>query len=157
MTEETELYRKVGDFEIIVNTIPKQTQQTAYVWVGDTHSFELKVGEVKNGCFALSIFPELITAVKLDIAITMIHESQNKEWKKIKDTYPSFKTRDTFEISESEQENYELAYEMIVHSINNFNTALRSLNTIFTEGRYYQTPSFEDCLIKIREGYSKIS
>ena len=106
MNTQLDKYEKVDDTKVLTNTIPTETIETPYMWIADRHTFEITKRR-DNGFFTLSITIQVICVIKLDFAISIIHNSKDRENKKIGDTYPTLRTEDTFKVNETEQENYE--------------------------------------------------
>lgn len=155
MNANTDKYERAGNTEVLTNTIPTETIEGAYMWIGDRHTFEINKSDIEDGFFTLSISLQVICLISLPSAISLIHNSSDRQNKKIKDTYPTLTTRETFRLNESEKDNYELAHELIVESINRFNLIFAETSLSFSSGREYKVPTYEECFPKVIYAYSR--
>lgn len=148
-------YEKIGDTEIILDNVPMATPTESYIWLDDYYDFELGTTEIKDGYFMFSISPLLSAMPTMISSMNMLRDANDKV-SSIKDTYVHFKTRDVYNINENEKENHDLAYELIVASINNFNRKFLRKNSTFVMGRDYKIPTLDFCLPKIRDSYRTV-
>jgi len=125
-------YHPVGEISIALNTLPRSSTAVSNAFA-DMYSFELTVSDIKDGYFELAVSPLLTVKHKNNVCY--------------------FETVEKFSIKESEIRNYELAFQLILLAIDQFNYVLSIQQTNFVTGKKYEKPDYEECVSAIEENY----
>jgi len=142
----TKNYEKIGQTEITANNLPASTQSIS-VFEDPKHLFEMKSSKSVKGFFEIYISVGLLSRPPLDWSATIMNEVKGDI--KVSDTYIRFNTLDTFKVNSDDKYNYELAYNMLVDAIGNFNYMLQRQGSNFGHGREYRIPLYEDVKTQI--------